>query len=128
MRRRLRVSRGRFRRYVRRALAALPPHFQSAVENVVVVVEPRPKADDYGPPAARAERAAEPLYGVFRGVPLPERSGAPNLSTPDVIAVFQRPLLADCRTRRRLREEIRLTVLHEMGHYFGLGEQAVEHL
>ena len=79
--------------------------------------------------AERAERAERgPLFGVYRGVPLPLRPAAPNLSTPDVIAVFRRPLLAACRTRRRLKEEIRLTVLHEMGHYFGLEEPAVEHL
>ena len=141
MRRRLRVSRGRFRRYVRRALGALPPHFRSAADNVVVVVESYPEGEDYGPAAERAERsegaegaesaghaARGPLFGVYRGVPLPLRPAAPNLSAPDVIAVFRRPLLAACRTRRQLREEIRLTVLHEIGHYFGLEEPAVEHL
>ena len=129
MRRRLRVSPGRFKRYVRRALGALPPHFRSAADNVVVVVEAYPEAADYGPEAERAERAERgPLFGVYRGVPLPLRPAAPNLSAPDVIAVFRRPLLAACRTRRRLREEVRLTVLHEMGHYFGLEEEAVEHL
>ncbi len=129
MRRRLRVSRGRFRRYVRRAMGALPPHFRSAADNVVVVVESYPEGDDFGPAAERAERAERgPLFGVYRGVPLPLRPAAPNLSTPDVIAVFRRPLLAACRTRRQLKEEIRLTVLHEMGHYFGLEEPAVEHL
>jgi predicted Zn-dependent protease with MMP-like domain len=45
-----------------------------------------------------------------------------------VIAVFRRPLLAACRSRRALREEIRLTVLHEVGHFFGLEEADVEHL
>ena len=129
MRRRLRVSPGRFRRYVRRAMRALPPHFRSATDNVVVVVEAYPEIADYGSETERAERAERgPLFGVYRGVPLPLRPGAPNLSAPDVIAVFRRPLLAACRTRRRLKEEIRLTVLHEMGHYFGLEEAAVEHL
>ena len=129
MRRRLRVSRGRFRRYVRRAMDALPPHFRSAADNVVVVVESFPEAADYGPQKERDDRAEPgPLFGVYRGVPLPLRPAAPNLSTPDVIAVFRRPLLAACRTRRDLEEEIRLTVLHEMGHYFGLEESAVEHL
>src|SRR5262249_50952039 len=129
MRRRLRVSRGRFRRYVRRAMGALPPHFRSAADNVVVVVESNPQPADYGPEGERDTRADRgPLFGVHRGVPLPLRPAAPNLSTPDVIAVFSRPLLAACRTRRELKEELRLTVLHEMGHYFGLEEPAVEHL
>jgi predicted Zn-dependent protease with MMP-like domain len=129
MRRRLRVSRGRFRRYVRQAMGALPPHFRSATDNVVVVVESYPEPEDYGPASERDARAERgPLFGVYRGTPLPHRPAAPNLSAPDVIAVFRRPLLAACRSRRRLKEEIRLTVLHEMGHYFGLEEQAVEHL
>jgi predicted Zn-dependent protease with MMP-like domain len=109
-------------------LEALPPHFQAAAENVVVVVEPYPAPEDYGSAAERQQARKTPLYGVYRGVPLPLRIGAPLLSTPDVIALFQRPLLAGCRTSRDLREEIRLTVLHEMGHYFGLEEPAVEHL
>ena len=92
----------------------------------MVVVESSPRPDDYGPPGER--EGDGPLFGVYRGVPLPQRPAAPTLSTPDVIAVFRRPLLAACRHRRQLREEIRLTVLHEMGHYFGLEEPAVEHL
>jgi predicted Zn-dependent protease with MMP-like domain len=127
--RRLRISRGRFRRYVRRAMAALPPQFQAATDNVAVVVERVPTPEDYEPREGREEREeGTPLYGVYRGIPLPLRGAAPHLSPPDVIAVFRLPLLAGCRTRRELQEEIRLTVLHEMGHYFGLEEEAVEHL
>ena len=128
MRRRLTTSRGRFRRYVRRALEALPPHFRSAADNVMVVVEQLPAAADYETAPGRADRAARPLFGIYRGIPLSERAAGYQLAAPDVIAVFRRPLLSQCRNRRQLQEEIRLTVLHEVGHYFGLEEAAVEHL
>lgn len=128
MRRRLLVSRGRFRRYVRRAVQALPPHFRAAAQNIVVVVESLPQAADFAGGDGDAAEPADTLFGVYRGVPLPQRSADHSMATPDVIAVFRRPLLAACRSRRMLREEIRLTILHEMGHFFGLEEPAVEHL
>jgi predicted Zn-dependent protease with MMP-like domain len=124
------VSRGRFRRFVRRAMDALPPNFRAAADNVLVVVEPTPTAADYhfNRPADAGARRRAPLFGIYRGVPLPERTAGYQMAVPDVIAVFRRPLLRYCRTRRQLEEEIGLTVLHEMGHYFGLDEPSVEHL
>lgn len=65
--------------------------------------------------------------GIYRGIPLTERSGY-HLATPDVIALFRKPLLRVCRTRKEVFQEVRLTVLHEFGHYLGLPEEAVEHL
>jgi predicted Zn-dependent protease with MMP-like domain len=122
---RLYASRGRFRRYVRRAIDSLPPRFRAAADNVMVVVEQRPRRDDY---AASPDLGRRPLFGIYRGVPLSERTTGYQLATPDVIAIFRRPLLRHCRRRRRLWEEIRRTVLHEFGHYLGLDEGAVEHL
>ncbi|HEX2036076.1 MAG TPA: metallopeptidase family protein [Chloroflexota bacterium] len=134
MRRRVRVSRGRFRRYVREALAMLPPRFQAAAENVAIVVERHPSPEDHHlrrsnrGQAPKGRRRREPLFGIYRGIPLPQRSSAYTMVAPDVIAVFRRPLEAACRDRKKLREEIRLTLLHEVGHYFGLDEWAVNHL
>jgi predicted Zn-dependent protease with MMP-like domain len=126
MRRRIRIGRGRFRREVAKAVAQLPPRFRAATENVAVVVEERPRADDYDRRDDLDQRGG--LFGVYRGLPLPERPSGYSLSLPDVIVVFRRPLLATCRTRRALRREIRLTILHELGHYFGLDEAQVDHL
>ena len=124
MRRRVRVSRGRIRRYVERALASLPEQFREAADNVLVVVENSPKPEDETNKRARDD---EPLMGIYRGVPLSERA-VYQLVTPDVIAIFRRPLLRLCRTRRQVEEEVRLTVLHEFGHFLGLEEEQVEHL
>ena len=89
MRRRVRVSRGRIRRYVSRALDSLPPQFREAADNVMVVVENRPRSEDE---QSTRLRPGEPLMGIYRGVPLSERAGY-QLVTPDVIAIFRKPLL-----------------------------------
>ncbi len=124
MRRRLRLSRGRIRRYVARALEGLPDQFREAADNVMVVVESHPTPEDERDQRARQDG---PLMGIYRGVPLSERAGY-QLVTPDVIAIFRKPLLRLCRSRRDVEEEVRLTVLHEFGHFLGLEEEQVEHL
>ena len=124
MRRRVRVSRGRIERYVARALDSLPPQFREAADNVMVVVENRPRPEDE---RSRRGPKDEPLMGIYRGVPLSERAGY-QLVTPDSIAIFRKPLLKLCRTRREVEAEVRLTVLHEFGHFLGLTEEQVEHL
>lgn len=95
-----------FEEHVRRALDALPPRFARALENVAVVVED--------------ENAAEPdLYGLFEG-------GGDYL--PDKVTIYRLPLEGDFRDTEELEEEIRITVLHELGHYFGLEEDRLEEL
>jgi predicted Zn-dependent protease with MMP-like domain len=124
VRRRIRLSRGRIRRYVERALAGLPGQFREAADNVMVAVENSPTPDDE---KGKRSRPDEPLMGIYRGIPLSERAGY-QLVTPDVIAVFRKPLLRVCRNRREAEEEVRLTVLHEFGHFLGLDEEQVDHL
>lgn len=121
---RVRISRGRFRRYVSAAVRELPDRFRRTAENLLVVVEASPRAGDYANP----RRDDGPLFGIYRGVPLTERSAGYQFAAPDVIAVFRRPLLRHCRRRATLRDEIRRTVVHEFGHYLGLEESAVEHV
>ena len=112
------------RRYVARALAALPPQFREAADNVLVVVESTPRKADL---EGKRDDPDEPLIGIYRGVPLAERAGY-QMVTPDQIAIFRKPLLRVCRSRRRLYDEIELTVLHEFGHFLGLPEHKVRHL
>ncbi len=104
----------RFDDVVRSALDRLPPQIAAGLRNVAVVVE--------------EENADDPdLYGLFEGVPLTE--GGPGAGElPARIAIYRRPLLADFPDARELREEIRITVLHELGHYFGLDEDRLAEL
>ena len=99
---------------VRSALDTLPPHIAAALRNVAVVVED--------------ENAEDPdLYGLFDGVPLTEGGPAPG-ELPNRIAIYRRPLVEDFPDEAELREEIRVTVLHELGHYFGLDEDRLGEL
>jgi predicted Zn-dependent protease with MMP-like domain len=103
-----------FEDQVRAALDELPPHIAAALRNVAVVVE--------------EENPDDPdLYGYYEGVPLPERGDMAG-QLPDRIAVYRRPLEEDFPDPAELRHEIRVTVLHELAHYFGLDEERIAEL
>jgi predicted Zn-dependent protease with MMP-like domain len=99
---------------VRAALDELPPELASGLRNVAVVVED--------------ENPADPdLFGLYHGVPLPERGDESGL-LPDKISIYRVPLEETFPDPDDLREEIRITVLHELAHYFGLDEVRIAEL
>lgn len=112
-------SRARFLRLVRRGLAALPPAFRERLDNVDVVVERRPSADDLRDADLPH---GETLYGLYSGVPLTQR-GDYGLVLPDKITIFQEPLERDFPNEAELVEEVRKTVLHEIAHHFGIPDE-----
>jgi len=100
--------------HVRAALDLLPPHLAAALQNVAVVVED--------------EHPEDPdLFGLYEGVPLPERGDMAG-TLPDRIAIYRLPLEEEFPDPAELVEEIRITVLHELGHYFGLDEERLAEL
>jgi predicted Zn-dependent protease with MMP-like domain len=100
--------------HVKAALDSLPPHLAAALDNVVVVVED--------------EHADDPdLYGLYEGIPLPERGDMAG-TLPDRITIFRLPLEEEFSEPHELEREIRITVLHELGHYFGLDEDRLAEL
>jgi predicted Zn-dependent protease with MMP-like domain len=100
--------------HVRAALDELPPHIAAALENVAVVVED--------------ENPEDPdLFGRYHGVPLPERGDTAGM-LPDKISIYRIPLEESFPEPDDLREEIRITVLHELAHYFGLDEDRIADL
>ncbi len=108
------MKRAEFEEHVRAALDALPPDIAAALENVAVVVED--------------EHPDDPdLFGFYHGVPLTER-GYQAGSLPDKIAIYQLPLEESFDDPEQLRQEIRITVLHELGHYFGIEEDRLDEL
>ncbi len=119
--RRYRFSRAQFEALVDDALAELPDRFADAIENVVIVVEDEPSGDDLDAVDADDDDEDE-LLGIYRGVPLTERTadGAPLL--PDEIAIFQGPIERVAGSRADVVDEVRETVIHELGHYFGLDD------
>jgi predicted Zn-dependent protease with MMP-like domain len=114
-----RVSQRQFETYVEEALAGVPSTFRKYLENIVVVVEDEPDDEDYDETDTPDE---EELFGIFRGVPYFER-GAVTSHLPAQIAVFRGPILRFCGTRGEAVREIRDTVVHEIGHMLGLGDE-----
>jgi predicted Zn-dependent protease with MMP-like domain len=105
-----------FERLVEEALATLPPQFSELLQNVAVVVEEEPSDDDLN----MLEDSEDELLGIYRGVSLTRRTHDMLPILPDQIAIFRGPINRIARTRGEAVREIRDTVVHELGHYFGL--------
>ncbi len=100
--------------HVKAALDSLPPDLAAALNNVAVVIED--------------EHPGDPdLFGLYDGIPLPERGDMAG-ALPDRITIFRRPLEEEFDDPEELEHEIRITVLHELGHYFGLDEDRLAEL
>jgi predicted Zn-dependent protease with MMP-like domain len=110
------LTRVEFERIVEEALESLPKRFADLVENVIIAVEDEPTDEDLDGVEGDTE-----VLGIYRGVALTERSHDLTL-LPDEIAVFRGPISRVARTRREAVEEVRETVMHELGHYFGLDD------
>jgi len=120
----IRISDAEFDRAVEEALAEVPPEFEPYLENVMIEVQRRPDAA-----LLREHDVPDDLLGLYIGQPLEER-GPEGLHTrlPDRILIFRDNLCEMCRSRDELVDEIRVTVLHEIGHHFGLDEDRLEEL
>lgn len=117
----MRLTRGEFEALVEEALHELPEQFSALLENVAVVVEEEPDEEDLEVLGDDAEDDDE-LLGIYRGVALTERTHDMLPMLPDQIAIFRGPIMRVCASRREAIEEIRDTVIHELGHYFGLDD------
>ncbi|HET9928740.1 MAG TPA: metallopeptidase family protein [Rubrobacter sp.] len=112
-----------FYELVERALEGLPPELAELLDNVAIVVDDWP---DYSTPLVAGE-PEETLYGLYEGVPLTERGAGYYGFLPDKITIFRGPLERDFATRD-LEEQVRITVVHEIAHYFGFDEERLEDL
>ena len=108
-----------FERQVERVLARLPERFRQAARNVQIILEDEPSPEIL---AETEDDSDEPLLGLYVGTPLPERSFGEIPALPDRIYIFRGPLERMSRGRKELCEQIRITVLHELAHYFGLDD------
>ncbi len=104
------------------ALRNLPKILKKKMENVDVVVE------DRAPPAVMEEmelRSPYDLLGLYQGIPYDRRGFYYGNVLPDKITLFKDPIEALCRTREEVEEKVREVVIHEVGHYFGLDDEAL---
>ena len=121
----IKLSTEAFARIVEQAVARVPETVRKHLDNILISVQPRPTAEmlaemELGPD--------EPLFGIYWGVPLLERSLTDPPLYPDTIYIFQEPLEAFCTTREELMEEIEITVVHEIAHFVGFSDEDLEAL
>jgi predicted Zn-dependent protease with MMP-like domain len=120
-----RVSRKRFGELVEEAIAELPEPFAAFLEEVPIEIRDRPT-----PKMLRSVGLEEDelLLGLYVGRPRTERSVEESGRLPDVIYIFQEDVEEVCENEEQLVEEVRRTVLHEIGHHFGMGEEELDEL
>jgi predicted Zn-dependent protease with MMP-like domain len=114
-----RLARAEFEKLVAQAVESLPLRFLRRLKNVDVVVEDEPTSEDLELAEIEPEGT---LLGLYQGVPQTDRGTWYGNMLPDRIVIYQRPIEAVARDRRDIRKEIRITLMHEIGHHFGLGE------
>jgi predicted Zn-dependent protease with MMP-like domain len=117
------MTREKFERLVVEAITLIPKRFRREMKNLALVVEDEPSI------ALLQEMEVVPpdsLYGLYQGTPLPERSWGFGNVLPDRITLYQRPIEEDCDDEDDIRAVIGETLIHEVGHYFGLSEEEIE--
>jgi predicted Zn-dependent protease with MMP-like domain len=116
------MSRNDFEKLVEEGISSIPEGFLRKLKNVRIVVEDEPskKQLDRG----HVHRGWT-LYGLYEGVPQPSRGGGYNFAMPDKITIFQKPIEEACSTEEQIREQVKITVWHEIAHHFGLDEEEV---
>jgi len=119
------MTRAEFEKLVLEAVTLIPQRFRREIKNLALVVEGEPS------PELLEEMEIEPpdtLYGLYQGTPLTERTWAHGNTLPDRIVIFQRPIEEDCADEDEIRAVIGETLIHEVGHYFGLSEEEIEEI
>ena len=118
------MQRERFVQLVRAELDRLPRQFRSRIHNVAVLVEDLPpeQLESRGSRRPRSLPPRELLLGVYRGIPATKRSVFDLPAGPDTIVLYQKNIEAVCSSEDEIREQVRRTVIHELGHYFGMDE------
>ncbi len=121
----MKLNRKQFERIVERAIARIPEEIRDHIHNLAISIETRPD------PELLQEMEVPPgetLFGVYTGVPLPERSAIDPPLYPDTILIFQEPLESYCENAEELETEIEITVVHEVAHYLGIDDDALADL
>ena len=117
------MTHAEFERLVERALGSLPRQFKEKISNVAVVVE------DWADDETLDELGIEPpdtIYGLYRGTDITRRDSSYGNVLPDTIHIYQGPIEEDCVDAEEMAELVRDTVIHEIGHYFGLDDDTME--
>lgn len=115
----MRISMEEFETLVEKALDDLPEEFAELLENVAVTIEDEPDPEDR---EALGMGEDDELFGLYQGMPLTER-GSFYQELPDRVVIYRGPIVRVCQSRREVIREVRDTVVHELGHHFGLSDE-----
>ena len=119
------VSKGQFAALVEKALSELPDPFAAAIESIPIEVRDRPSLRQLRDVGLKDD---DLLLGLYHGRPLPQRSVEDSGRLPDLIYIFQQDIEMVCRSEAELVRQVRTTVLHEIGHHFGMNEEDLKRL
>ena len=119
------MDRDHFENLVHDALAGLPQKLRARIRNVQIMVEPGPTPEDLH---LAGLEPGDTLLGLYHGIPLPDRSEGYSFVAPDKISIYREPIESICTNDDEVREQVRITVLHEIGHFFGLDEDRLREL
>jgi predicted Zn-dependent protease with MMP-like domain len=116
------MKREDFINVVEETLDSLPEEFRSRIQNVAIIVEDFPPNQSIPRPGQRKRL----LLGIFHGVPATKRSVFNLPAGPDHIVLYQKNIEAVCSSDAEVRHQIRQTLIHELGHYFGMTEEQLK--
>src|SRR5882724_13442215 len=119
------MTRREFEALVDSALRKLPRAFRDKLANIAVVVE------DWADDQTLAEmgiEAPDTLYGLYRGIDRTRRDGSYGNVLPDIVTIYQGPIEEDAADEEEMAEIVRETVVHELGHYFGLDDETMHRI
>jgi len=116
----MRVPLEEFEALVEQALEGLPEELVELLDNVAVLVEEEPDPEDL---EAMGLDPRDELFGLYQGVPLADRDSFYMGALPDRVVLYRGPILRACDNRRQVIREIRDTLVHELGHHFGMEEE-----
>lgn len=114
----MRISDDDFESAIEESLQRLPERFHKVLTNIGIAMADEPNEREL----ATMEHQCGELLGLYEGIPLPQRTNSYGGVMPDVITIFKGPHERICSTHEELVEQIRKTVLHEIGHYFGFDD------
>ncbi len=114
-----RIDREAFRKLVEESLDSIPRRFKEMIQNVAVLVEDFPSPETL---QGLGLRSKWDLFGLYHGIPLDKRGSYYGNVPPDVILIYQLPIENACATEEEIREQVRDTVIHEVGHFFGFND------
>ena len=116
------MKREHFAKVVEEALDSFPAEFRRRIRNVAVLVEDMPPNQ----PSPQPGQQRRLLLGLFHGVPTTKKSVFDLPAGPDHIVLYRKNIEAVCSSEAEVREQIRLTLIHELGHYFGMDENQLK--